>query len=104
MFSGILLEIRLRRRDQRFGGFEGYCRSRYPGASRYWERDLEIDMVAPDPDNPSRLVVAEVKFKKLTAGESKAILERLKTQWTASSLAKHHPTPRFEVFDTRVLK
>ncbi|MFH1981875.1 MAG: ATP-binding protein [Pseudomonadota bacterium] len=82
--------------------FEAYCRSRYPGAARYWERDLEIDMVAPDPDNPSRLMAAEVKFKKLTAGESKAILDRLKSKWAASSMAKRHPAPRFEVFDTRV--
>ncbi|MFH1981869.1 MAG: hypothetical protein ABIL58_08490 [Pseudomonadota bacterium] len=32
-----------------------------------------------------------------------SFLDRLKTQWAASSLAKRHPASRFEVFGTRVL-
>lgn len=31
--------------------FEDVCRARLPGARRYWEGKVELDLVAPDPDN-----------------------------------------------------
>ncbi len=47
--------------------FEDACRARYPGSSRYWEKDIELDIVAKDPENPKSLIVAEVKWQVFDA-------------------------------------
>jgi len=83
--------------------FEDFCRARCPGAARFWENNVELDIVAPDPDGQARLVVAEVKFKKLNTTEKKAARKRLETNWARSALARSHATPRFEVFDIAIL-
>jgi hypothetical protein len=41
--------------------FEDFCRARFSGDQRYWERNIELDLVAPDPNDAKRLFVAEVK-------------------------------------------
>jgi hypothetical protein len=83
--------------------FEDFCRTRYPGASRFWENDVELDIVAPDPQDENRLLVAEVKFRKLAAAEKKSIFKRLEAKWIKSSLARRHQAPRFEVIDAGIL-
>lgn len=83
--------------------FEDYCRARFPGAQRYWERGVELDLVAPDPDNPTRLLVAEVKWRRLPAAERKTVLRRLETTWAHCSLRTRHRHVRFDVLDAGML-
>lgn len=83
--------------------FEDWCRSRFPGAGRYWEKHLEIDVVAPDPDAPDSLLVAEAKWTRLTQSERQSILHHLKAKWSRSALAPRHPDVRFEVFDASAI-
>ncbi len=54
--------------------FEDFCRQRHPGAQRYWEGDVELDLVAPVPVAPKELIVAEVKWRRLTAAERAKVL------------------------------
>ncbi len=84
--------------------FEDVCRARYPGARRYWERDLEIDLVAPDPDDASGLVVAEVKWRRLTLGQRTTLARELEKKWRASTLSARHPRVRFLVLDASSLE
>jgi len=79
--------------------FEDWCRSRYPGAVRYRDKNVEIDLVAPDPVDPSRLLVGEVKWKRLSNAELKNVLRDLDLKWFRCPLASRHPAPRFKVFD-----
>ncbi len=79
--------------------FEDLCRARFPGSSRYWERDVEIDLVAPDPQLAGGLVVAEVKWRSLTPDQRAPILRQLEAKWARCSLASRHPRVRFEVLD-----
>ena len=83
--------------------FEDFCRARFPGAQRYWEPRVELDLVAPDPDSPKRLLVAEVKWKRLTAAERKELLRQLEGKWSRCSLRARHPQARFEVLDAGIL-
>ncbi|MGH8679053.1 MAG: ATP-binding protein, partial [Burkholderiales bacterium] len=83
--------------------FEDYCRSRFPGAQRYWERNLELDLVAPDPDDRKRLLVTEVKWRRLSAGERKYTLRQLESKWSRCSLRARYPRVRFEVLDASIL-
>ena len=83
--------------------FEDVCRARFPGAQRYWERSVELDLVAPDPDDSKRLLVAEVKWRRLTASERKKTLLKLEDKWSACSLHTRYPHVRFEVFDADFL-
>jgi AAA+ ATPase superfamily predicted ATPase len=84
--------------------FEDWCRSRYPGAGRYWEKHLEIDLVCPDPDNPGRLLVGEAKWTDLSKSERKNVLRQLKEKWNRCALAASYPDVRFEVFDTTSIR
>lgn len=85
------------------GVFEDWCRSLYPGAARYWEKNLEIDLVAPDPDDPDRLLVGEAKWKLLAKSQCESVMRNLKDKWNRSTLAARHPQVRFQIFDaTRI--
>lgn len=94
----------LRVRDHAATVFEDVCRTRYPGARRYWESNVELDLVAPDPDDPRRLLVAEVKWRRLSAAERQQVLGQLEAKWARCSLNARHPRVRFEVFDAGVLE
>jgi hypothetical protein len=83
--------------------FEDVCRARVPGAQRYWESNLEFDLVAPDPDDRRRLLVAEVKWHRLTVAARKSALRQLEGNWSQCSLRARHRNVRFEVFDPAAL-
>ena len=83
--------------------FEDVCRARFPGAQRYWESNVELDLVAPDPDDRRRLLVAEVKWRRLSAAERKSVLRQLESKWSRCSLRERHSDVRFEVLDAHIL-
>jgi hypothetical protein len=83
--------------------FEDFCRARFTGAQRYWERGVELDLVAPDPGDRNRLLVAEVKWRHLSVAERKSALRQLESKWSRCSLRTKHPRVRFEVFDAGML-
>lgn len=83
--------------------FEDWCRSRYPGAARYWEKNLEIDLVCPDPDAPDRLLVGEAKWTLLSTSGRAEVIRGLQEKWYRSTLASKHPSVRFEVFDANFI-
>jgi len=74
------------------------------GAQRYWERDVELDLVAPDPDDGKRLLVAEVKWRHLSVAERKRVLRQLEDKWSHCSLRTRYPRVRFEVLDATMLR
>jgi len=83
--------------------FEDFCRARFPGAQPYWERDIELDLVAPDPEDPERLLVAEVKWRRLSVAQRKEVLRQLEGKWSHSTLRARHRDVRFVVLDASVL-
>jgi len=83
--------------------FEDFCRARFAGGQRYWERDIELDLVAPDPNDAKRLFVAEVKWRSLSAGERKNTLRQLESKWSRCTLRSRYPRVRFEVIDAGIL-
>jgi AAA+ ATPase superfamily predicted ATPase len=90
-------------RDHAATVFEDVCRARFPGARRYWERHVELDLVAPDPDDGERLLVAEVKWRRLSVAERKNVLQQLEGKWSHCALRTRYPRVRFEVFDASML-
>lgn len=83
--------------------FEDWCRSRFAGAGRYWEKNLEIDLVCPDPESPGRLLVGEAKWTHLTRSAQQAVLRDLKAKWSRCALAASHSDVRFDVFDASTI-
>jgi hypothetical protein len=83
--------------------FEDVCRARFPGAGRYWESGLELDLVAPDPDDRKRLLVAEVKWRHMSVAERKKVLRQIESKRSRCSLRTRHPKVRFDVFDAGTL-
>jgi hypothetical protein len=83
--------------------FEDLCQARFSGAQRYWERHIELDLVAPDPNDATRLFVAEVKWRRLSAGEKNSIIRQLESKWTRCRLRVRYPRVHFEVLDAGIL-
>lgn len=86
--------------------FEDYCRGLFPDAARYWEGDLEFDLVRNDPHGSAErtLVISEVKWRRLAAPERKRFVKQLEEKWQRSTLRQRHPHARFEVLDAGVLR
>ncbi len=84
--------------------FEDFWRERHPGAQRYWEAQIEIDLVAPDPQEPRGLLVGEVKWRRLSVADRRRLLTDLEQKWARSALSAKHPRVRFEIFDLASLR
>ena len=52
---------------------------------------MELDLVAPDPDDPKGLLVAEVKWRQLSAAERDAVRRDLESRWAGCSLRARTP-------------
>jgi uncharacterized protein len=81
--------------------FEDQMRARWPGSSRYWEADVELDLVR---EQPHGLVVSEVKWAVLTKGERAATLAKLEERFGRTTLGRKSAKARFEVLDASELK
>ncbi|MBX3747176.1 MAG: ATP-binding protein [Verrucomicrobiae bacterium] len=90
-------------RDHAATVFEDWCRGRIAGAQRFWERDVELDLVAQDPEDDRRLLVAEIKWRRLTAAERAQVLHQLQAKWSRCSLSARHASVRFEVCDASAI-
>ena len=86
--------------------FEDFCRQQFIDASRYWEGNLEFDLVRSERrDNAQQtLVVSEVKWTALTAVDRRQIQKQLENTWQRSALRHRHPNVAFEVLDSSILK
>lgn len=69
------------------GQWEYFCRNLYPGASRYWEGKVEIDLVVP-VKGKNRYLVAECKWKRLGFKDEQKILNDLKARFAETRLAR----------------
>lgn len=79
--------------------FEDAVRARFPNSGRYWEKDVELDVVATDPENTKGLVVCEVKWRKLSAAERRHAHSQLEQKWHRTVLSQRHSKARLLVFD-----
>lgn len=84
--------------------FEDYCRARFPGGGRHWDAHVEFDIVAPDPDDPQGLLVAEVKWRQLSAAERHEVRRDLGSRSERCALRARHPRVRFDVLDASILR
>jgi uncharacterized protein len=86
--------------------FEDFCRQQFSDAARYWEGNLEFDLVRSErhDDAGQKLVVSEVKWKLLTATERRRLEMELEDKWQRSALRHRHPDVAFEVLDSTILK
>jgi len=84
--------------------FEDYCRARFPGAGRHWEAGVELDLVAPDPDDPQGLLVAEVKWRLMSRKEREAVSRDLEVRWERCVLRTRYRRVRFDVLDASILR
>jgi hypothetical protein len=77
--------------------WEEFCRQAHPGAGRYWEKDVELDLVWRQPMT-GRYLVAECKWARLTAHEEQAELRRLRDMFGRTKLSRSLERVEFRVF------
>jgi AAA+ ATPase superfamily predicted ATPase len=83
--------------------FEDHCRAMVPGSTRYWEKDVELDLVGPDPQNHAQLFVTELKWRHVSVAQRRQILGNLESRWARTALAGRHARVRFDVMDASVI-
>lgn len=81
--------------------FEDQLRARWPESSRYWEADVELDLVREEDGG---LVVSEVKWAALGKTERAALASALEARFRRTTLGQKHPRARFEVLDAKALR
>lgn len=81
--------------------FEDCWRQHYPGASRYWQADVELDLVRTEREahGEEQVVVSEVKWKRLSAVERRRIERELPERWARCGVKTKVKRVRFEVID-----
>lgn len=84
--------------------FEDHCRQMFPTAARHWEGDVEFDVVCAHPSDSATLIVAEVKWKRLSAKERDTITTGLELRWQRSALRHRYTKVTFLVVDATVLE
>lgn len=90
--------------------FEDYCRKLYPNSMRYWDKNVEIDLVHVPIKSTIKsakghdVLVAEVKFKKLRIKETQSILNQLTQKWSLTPTSKKYSNPLFKILDVTNLK
>lgn len=80
--------------------FEEQLRARWPDAARWWEGDVELDIVRLEGET---LVVSEVKWDALTKAARASLGEQLEARFRKTQLSAKHPKVRFEVLDAAAL-
>ncbi|MBF0440848.1 MAG: ATP-binding protein [Oligoflexales bacterium] len=68
--------------------FEKDFRSLFRDASRYWESEIEFDSVRYADESEDKIIVSEVKFKKLSSREKKNILDTTFEKFQKSQLSR----------------
>lgn len=86
--------------------FEDLCRREHPGAARYWEGEMEFDIVREQrqADGTNALVISEVKWQRLPQAEKERIGRRLRQAFERSKLAGRKESTLFEVLDASELR
>lgn len=86
--------------------FEDFYRQQHPEAARYWEKNLEFDLVRSEysKGGGQKLIVSEVKWRRVPAREKKQLLARMEETWEACSLRKRYSDVSFELIDNTYLK
>lgn len=77
--------------------WENFCRSCFPGSARYWERLVEIDLVRYEKEN-DRYLIAECKWKDLSARQKEGYLDDLRNRFSKTALSHRLKKVHFQVF------
>ena len=84
--------------------YEGYIRSQFTSAKRYWEKSIEIDFMTEfTKSSKSKLLVAEVKWSSLKENKKEYVLEALQKKFYRSKISKRFEEVDFKVFDRSFL-
>mgnify|MGYP001612373980 CR=1 FL=1 len=80
--------------------WEIFCRSFYPGSARYWEGEVELDLVAYQKAKKNHLV-GECKWSDLTGQEEKKLEEDLRQRFSRTKLTGRFPEVEFRIFSKK---
>lgn len=81
--------------------WEHFCRLKLKGAARYWERDIELDLVVER--EKKKYLVAECKWSDVSPNEEKRLLAELREKFVKTGLGKKFKTVDFKIYSKKDL-
>ncbi len=82
--------------------WEQFCRQVHPGAGRYWEKDVELDLVGAQKAGGGTLV-AECKWAELNSAEADKEQRVLREKFGRTRLSRNLKKVRFRLFTPKDL-
>jgi len=76
------------------------CRRMVPGSARYWEGDIEIDLIAYQEEE-KKYLVAECKWQELSLAQEKNLEENLQNRFSKTALGKKLANVTFKIFSKK---
>ncbi len=81
--------------------WESFCRQVHPGSGRYWEGDVEIDLVWRRSEG--RHLIAECKWVDLSHAQEQVLLTDLQLRWARTALSRKITRTDFRIFSKKDL-
>ena len=82
--------------------WEEFCRQVHPGAARYWQGDVEIDLICYQKGR-KRYRVAECKWGRYTERQEQALLQDLRARFQRTPLGQRLKKVEFRIFTQKDL-
>lgn len=81
--------------------WESFCRAQFKGSARYWERDMELDLIVEK--EKKKYLVAECKWSDLSVSEERYLLKELQEKFERTQLNKKNKEVQFKIFSKKDL-
>lgn len=75
--------------------WEGFCRRAFAGSGRYWEANVELDLVVSQGED--RVLIGECKWSRLSDPQRRRLLEDLRARFGRSALARRYRAAEFRI-------
>lgn len=86
-------------RDHAASVYEDYWRKKYPDSQKYWESNIEFDMLRKVSGSKKGVILSEIKWKTLSPSAKNRLEKDLLKKWESCLLSKKYTLEAVEIID-----
>lgn len=79
--------------------YEDYWRKKYPESQKYWEADIEFDMLRKVSGSKNGVILSEIKWSTLSSSSKNRLENELLQKWENCRLSKKYSLEGVEIID-----